>query len=281
MHETHCRISQLGVKGPIVAPWQRHTVGSVARQADVVFTSIAPYVRQIVRDYRVDAGKVELLSIGSNLPAVEIDLRQRRQIRRGLGWTADEIVAVTFGLAHSQVRALQRCRSCLIRGIESGRLHRIVCVGGHPGETRPEFDEWARTLARSDVLEVMGHQADHRVAEIVACADFAFIHHPPSQLGKSSAIAALALAGLPVLAVADDADRTTGENQLPFIEAESWDWRGVGAPRTERLRETVRRYAREHFRWETIASRALRRLEAAVERPASGTESRRCLSGAP
>lgn len=271
MHEIHCRINQLGVKGPVVGPWQRHTVRSVARQADFIFTSTAQFFRQIVRDYRVDAKKVDFLSIGSNLPEVEINAHQRRQIRRQLGWSSDEVVAVTFGFARPQTRSMERCRPCLIRGIESGKLHRIVCVGGRPGEVSPEFGKWTRTLSRSGALEVMGHQADRRVAEILACSDFAFIYHPPSQLRKSSAFAAFAFAGLPVLVSGGDADQTTDENEPPFIWAESWDWSHVRSSRTDRLREAVRQYALDHCRWEKIASRALRGLEAVVERPGVGT----------
>src|SRR5262249_52693088 len=39
MHETHCLPPQLGVKGPILSPWQRYTVGAVTRLGDLIFVS--------------------------------------------------------------------------------------------------------------------------------------------------------------------------------------------------------------------------------------------------
>src|SRR5262245_53157263 len=45
LHETHCRPHQLGRKGFWLSRWQRHTVATIARLADVVFP-IIPFFHQ-------------------------------------------------------------------------------------------------------------------------------------------------------------------------------------------------------------------------------------------
>ncbi len=104
-HETHCQPHQLGRKGRLLSPWQRYTVGTVVRQADLVFTSIPKYLRQITHDYDFPSDRIVRLPIGSSIPPVYLTQTERRQRRKRLGWGSEELVAVTFGSFGSQLRA--------------------------------------------------------------------------------------------------------------------------------------------------------------------------------
>jgi len=51
MHETHCLPSQLGWKGPVLSALQRNASRAVARQADLIFTTVPIYRKRVVDEY--------------------------------------------------------------------------------------------------------------------------------------------------------------------------------------------------------------------------------------
>ena len=63
----------------------RHTVAGVVRQADIVFTSIAKYVRQIIQEYKFPSARVVRLAIGSSLPQIRVTSERRARMARSLG----------------------------------------------------------------------------------------------------------------------------------------------------------------------------------------------------
>jgi hypothetical protein len=265
-HETHCQPHQLGLKGPLLSPWQRYTVGAVVQQADVVLTSIPKYARQMLYDYGLHATKVVRLPIGSNVPLVTLSPSQRVRIRSALGWQSNDAVAVTFGSMASQARALRNCSLCLARGIKSGRLQRVVGIGGQPGEAAPNLDFLPAILRRPGVLTFLGHQHEHRVAEMLQACDFALSSYPYALLGKSTAVAAYAAAGLPIFVSHTDKTEVADSVELPIISAESFDWNQANSGQIEHLRECGPEYAAVNLRWPVIALRALATLRVETAR---------------
>jgi hypothetical protein len=263
-HETHCEPQQLGRKGRLLSRWQCYTVGAVVRQADLVFTSTPRYTHRITQDYHIPPEKVRRLPIGSNLPTVSLTPERRARLRQELGWRPGELVAVTFGSFASQLRALRSCGTHLARGVHSGQLDRITCIGGS-GPVPPQLADWARGLARPEALTVLGYQSDQRIAEILACCDFGFSAYPPALLGKSGVFSAFAGAGLAVLVAGGSIGDQSEIEALPFIPTESWDWSQARSPEVERLRQAITEYARDNLDWPVIARRALAALQPAVQ----------------
>jgi len=260
-HETHCRPFQLGRLGFLWSPWQRYTVGEVARRADLVFSSNSTYLRTVVGEYHVTTDKARYLPLGSNLPQVDLSAEERAEVRRGLGWRQDDVVAASFGMFGSQLRALEGCGPSLARGVDSGHLDRVVCLGGDRTSVPEEFGDWARRLR---VLEVLGHQPARRIAEVLASSDFAFTDYPRNLLGKSGAVIGFVMAGLPVLS--GDARRTQAPPEAPpIIALESWDWQQARSPAIRHMRSELREYGRAHHAWPSIARRALEAFGQAAE----------------
>jgi hypothetical protein len=264
-HETHCRPQQLGRKGRLLSPWQRYTVGAVVRRADRVFTSIGRYERQIVEDYAVPAERVVRLPIGSNVPQACLSPAERERLRQALGWGAQELVAATFGSFASQLRALRQCGPQLARGLAARQLDRVVCLGGNGTAVPRELETWARLFAGGH-FEVLGYQRERTVGEILECADFAFCAYPRPLLGKSTAFAAFALAGLPVLVADSTASDASGSDEPPILPVGSWDWNQARSEELSAHRRTLREYAAAHYKWSAIAKRALAAMQTATRR---------------
>ena len=229
-HETHCQPQQLGRKGPLLSPWQHHTVAGVVRQADIVFTSIAKYVRQIIQEYKFPSAQVVHLAIGSSLPQIRVTSERHARMRQALGWTADDVVAVTFGSFGSQLRALRNCHEHLARGLRAGHLQRIVCVGGVNRTPPSELTAFGDHFGGPRRFQVLGHRPERTVAKVLECSDFAFSAYPRGLLGKSTAFSAFALAGLPVLVANAGSGEACDLDEPPFLRADSWDWSQANSP---------------------------------------------------
>ena len=104
-------------------------------------------------------------------------------------------------------------------------------------------------------LEILGHRAAEEIASILACSDFAFPATPRALLDKSTAFAAMAEAGLAVIASTDPLPPS--EDGLPILSAESWDWDRCRSEAVTQAREALRRRAQTHSSWKSIAERAL------------------------
>lgn len=264
VHETHCQPNQLGRKGLLLSPWQRFTVGAVVRQADLVFTSIPKYVRQVVQDYGFPSERVVPLPIGSNIPQVSLTPEERARCRQRLGWNSQEIVAVTFGSFGSQLRALRGCGEYLARGLASEHLQRVICIGGQ-GAPPQELSEWTDRLGGPDQFQILGYRSDREVAEILACCDFAFCAYSASLLGKSGSFAAFALAGLAVLVPDASMPETSDAEALPVFSLMAWDWNQIRSAEILRLRQAIQDHALARLSWPSIARRALAVLKTSAE----------------
>ena len=265
-HETHCQPQQLGRKGPLLSPWQRHTVAGVVRQADIVFTSIAKYVRQIIQEYKFPSARVVRLAIGSSLPQIRVTSERRAAMRQALGWTADDVVAVTFGSFGSQLRALRNCHEHLARGLRAGHLQRIVCVGGVNRTPPSELTAFGDHFGGPRRFQVLGHRPERTVAKVLECSDFAFSAYPRGLLGKSTAFSAFALAGLPVLVANAGSGEACDLDEPPFLRADSWDWSQANSPEVAALREKIQGFAEANLAWPLIARKALGALQLATKR---------------
>jgi hypothetical protein len=257
LHETHCRPGQLGIKGPLLSPWQKYTVGRIARMADVVFTSNEHWQRVALHDYHVEPHKLVLSPIGSNIPRAELTAVARTSLRRLLKWRDQEIVAVTFGSYGSQLLALQQFKALLLQGLSDNALDRVVCLGGEQPAIPSEFDSWKSFFGNPDVFQVLGPRPAPEVGQILECCDFAFNATPRRVLEKSGSFIAAANAGLGVLVHSDHSNGEANDQALPVLNAESWKWVDARSPRTTIIRRALQEHARSNYAWETIARKAL------------------------
>jgi hypothetical protein len=208
----------------------------------------------------VERQKIVLLPIGSNIPNLALSTAARIKLRRSLNWGEEETVAVTFGSYGSQLSALERFKDLLLKGLSQNALDRVICLGGGQPAIPPEFARWRVCFENSGPLQVLGSRPGHEVGAILACCDFAFTATPRNVLEKSGAFMAFAMAGLAVLAFDNSRDEAITGDHLPVLPAKLWDWGRARSAQVSELRTAIRRYAQSHYRWETIAGRALKRL---------------------
>jgi hypothetical protein len=264
LHETHCLPRQLGFKGPILSPWQRHTVAAVTRLGDLAFVSVAPYERRVIDEYGVDPSKVFRLPIGSNIPPVNLTTEERSRWRRDLGSADGDVLGVIFGAHSTQVRALRRFEELISRGIRQGALQRVVCLGGDGPVTPPELLDLVNRYAEPERFAILGPKPADEVGRILSYCDFAFSPTPRHVLEKSGAFLACAFAGLAVLVYA--APKSEPSDELPVLAAESWDWRQAASTRLAAIRATLKKRAFSHYTWRSIAERALSHMESVKPR---------------
>lgn len=260
VHETHCRSHQLGIKGPILSPWQKHTVGKLVRLGDVVFPTIPLWQKWVVKEYRVPPAKVSLLPIGSNIPDVRLTEEQKRECRKRWGWREGEVVLASFGSYGSQLQGLNQFEKILQEGVDQQLLHRIVCMGGDASVIPPELMAWKTRFPPPFHLDILGPRPAHVIGELLACSDFGITPHKRMSLEKSGAFKAYAAAGLAVLSWPDDRSDGVDNPGLPILAAESWDWRDARSPRVAQVRQSIQKHAKDHYRWESIAFQAIERM---------------------
>ncbi len=258
LHETHCRPHQLGIKGPLLSPWQRYTVGTVARLGDVVFASIARYREQAIAEYGIPAERAFLLPVGTNIPIEPATPQQRQTGRKRLGWEDGEVVAAAFGSFGTQLMALRTFEDLLTRGLGRG-LDRIICLGGDSLQPPGAFSEWRRKFARPASFEVLGYRPTKEVAEILACCDVGLCATPRSDLGKSTAFKAFGAAGLAVIVPPGPVDKD--DQELPVFSAEEWDWSSVRSPETSCRQKMLRRHVEQTCSWDRLAREAVERMQ--------------------
>jgi hypothetical protein len=260
LHETHCLPHQLGRKGRLLSPWQRYTVGAIARLGDVVFTAVPLYRKRAVEDYRVPPDKIFSLPIGSNIPPAAPTPGERARLRESLGWGAAETVAVVFGTYPSQLRALQLFGSLLRKGMEQGRLQRVVCLGGDRPDAPAELAAWQTRFPRPALFQLLGPRPACEVGRLLAGCDFALSPTQRPLLEKSGAFMAYAFAGLAVLVASPPGYGDFEADGLPVLASETWDWGHADSPSVAALRSALQKHAHTHYTWESIARRALARM---------------------
>jgi Glycosyl transferase 4-like domain len=260
-HELYCEPHQLGWKGPILSPWQRHTIGQVLRQSDVVFTSTPQYRERIFNAFGLAHDHVHLLPLGSNIPVCLQSDEQREGVRAELGWSQDERIAVVFGSAAFQERTLDRFAELVRQGFRQDALHRVVAVGGKPGGIPDTLLKAAKRLQSDGPVEVLGHQLDWRIGQILSACDFGLLAYPRHLLRKSTIYVAYAFAGLGVLSLDDVGNKLLCPDELPILEAENWDWSEASSNRVQKIRQSLRSYAEKYCTWESIVSQALSHLQ--------------------
>lgn len=264
VHETHCEPHQLGRKGFLVSPWQRHTVGNVVRSAHRVFTSTPFYQRRIIEHYGVPGDQVSLLPIGSNIPSVELTEQERDKCRDDLGISRDGNIAVTFGRWASQVSALRSFDGILRAAFKSGRIHRLVALGGDTAPRAPAFQSWLRQNWTGDELIVLGQKPPEEIARWLCACDIGLAVTERHQLCKSGSFHAMAVNGLTVL-VAGEGDPGFGLNQLNGCMSPKHF--ATHAPSNADLRNwgsELKKHAHDVFCWDRIAMNAIRVLGPSV-----------------
>ena len=257
VHETHCRAEQSGWRR-FLSAWQKRTVGNVVRQADVVFATIDLWREWVINEYEVPPDRVRVLPIGSNIPAVDLTAQRRHDARRRLRWAETEVVAVAFGSYETQWQALERFRGVLERGLEQGRLDRLVCIGGQGGQAPERVLHWGRCLRRPDVFQVLGSRSAIEIGEVLAASDVGLAATPPAVIDKSGAYRAFAAAGLPTLISTPPADGRLNNGLL--VPADACDWQQL--PWELSCRRRFQQQAEAEFGWDEIARKALSQLKA-------------------
>jgi hypothetical protein len=259
-HETHCFVSQLGWKGIVLSPLQRHIGKSIAACANAVITSCEFYRQLIDRHYRVPRERSHLLSLGSNIQVPVVTRQAHDKFRSDMGWPHGSILAVVFGSVGNQRLALRHHQQALAQAIREKLIHRIICVGGPPGPPPHDLLETVDESLRP-AITILGHQTEGRIGEILTAADVALTRYPRERLGKSGAAMAYALAGLPLLA--DEAggklnghgDTTDliRETTLIDVASEQFD---------ERSRRAYQENAAAIIGWPALATQSLEILRA-------------------
>jgi hypothetical protein len=260
LHETHCKPSQLGMKGIVLSPWQKHTVGEVARLGDVVFTTNPVWEQWALNDYGVEPARLVRLPIGSNIPQVVLTPAERAHLRGRFGWAANALIAVAFGSFWSQKQALRIFAPLLSKGFALKCLDRLVCLGGDSTDVPLDLRALADLCAPSGAYDLFGNRSAREVGEILACCDLGLCATPPSVLEKSGAFSAFAQAGLAVLTVPVPPGPASGPVQIPVFSAPTWDWQQAHSPRVQALRQELSEYANRNYSWTAIAQRALRQM---------------------
>jgi hypothetical protein len=235
-------------------------MAGVIRLGDVVFPTIEPYHHRVVHEYGVSSDRVVRLPIASNIPAVTLSSVERTQLRQGLGWNADDVVAVTFGTQPSQARAIDWFAPLLAQGVREGIVHRVICVGGDDPVASAKLADQVRQSPLAGVFQMLGPQSARRVGEVLACSDFAFLPTCRRFIEKSGAFMACAAAGLAVLVPPPTPGPGLDTGRLPILAAESWDWRLAKSAAVAQLRCELREHARQQYDWDAIAGKALDRL---------------------
>jgi len=255
-HETYCAPHQLGIKGPVLAPWQRFTVARIAQSADVVFSSNPEQWEQLANECSV-RDKTFLLPIGSNVPALTLAAAERAQMRAGFGWTPDEVVAVAFGSWGMQTRALARHFDCLKKAMERGTVHRVACVGGDSKEAPAELRRYAQAGPLADKLTIFGRREAAEVARILGCCDLGLVQPSRPVMCKSGGFVAMGMNGLPVLTV-DTGDPGYGLDSLGgCLTAERFLSGSCSQAQLAIWGDEVRRLAMKTFDWASIARMAI------------------------
>jgi hypothetical protein len=196
LHEGHCTPGQLGLKGPLLSPWQRWTVGRIVRLSDLVVATTPYWHSRCVADYRADPERVKLLPIGSSVPPLRLTAAERERVRAALSIGTAERVAVTFGKWQSQRGALECLGGPLRAAIAAGTIDRIVALGGEQPTTPSWCGEMVRHTPWSGRLQFMGPLPAKRVAEVLAAADIGLVSTPWDVWRKSSAARAMEQAQL-------------------------------------------------------------------------------------
>jgi hypothetical protein len=260
LHETHCKPSQLGLKGMILSPWQKHTVGKIARLGDLVFTTNPVWEQWALDDYDVDPARLFRLPIGSNIPQVILSPDQRVSLRERFGWKAEDFIALAFGSYGSQERALRVFGKLVSEGFELKCLDRLVCLGGNTVEPPAMLKSLASQCAVPGSYNLFGNRVAREVGEIMACCDLGLCATPLGVLEKSGAFSAFAQAGLAVIANHSPTEPAADPKQFPVFSASTWDWKQARSSRVKELRRVLSEYANENYKWTAIARRALRQM---------------------
>lgn len=257
-HQIHCRAGQLGWKGVFIAPRQRSIATRLARRADVVLTSCELYRRAIAKDCGVANEKLHQLPIGSNIPIPIVEPSERLRLRSLFGWSGDLRVAIAFGSSGTQAKALRENRQSLKMAVETGAIHRIVCVGGAPSSPPLDLADSCASAVRPIITE-LGHQPPRRIAELLLAADVAVTGNERRKFAKSGTMMAFAMAGLPVL-VADAGDSSHETNAADaFVPTISLDELAQLAA-DDHARIHRQRLAAERIGWPALADQATKIL---------------------
>jgi hypothetical protein len=254
-HEIHCAPHQLGWKGLVLSPLQKQIGKALAGSADKVFVSNELYRQTIQCDYSVPSNRVAMLPLGSNIPVPAFTTNERLAWRNELGWSKSDRVAVAFGSAGGQRKALERNRKWLLAALDAGVVSHVISIGGEPGTCRDDVlpDENQR-IAQASI--VTGHQPPERVASTLVAADVALMGYPFERFGKSGVFMAYSLAGLPIVVGEDlPASVSTFRGARLVRSSDIKQLTAVMADVDSRIAR--QRQAAEKFSWSSLARSAM------------------------
>jgi glycosyltransferase involved in cell wall biosynthesis len=258
-HQVHCRAKQLGWKGLIISPYQFSIAKRIAKCADLVITSCDLYRNLIAEKYSVPSDRLFQMPIGSNIPVPVVTFEERARLRSELGFSPQMTLAVAFGTTGSQQKAIHYNRELLEGAVQNGQIDGIVCLGGAPGSSSLQLDATCEERLRPHIT-VMGHQTADRIAEILLASDVALTAYPSEKYGKSGAMMAYAMAGLPVLISDTSKVQRRISPAAAFIRTCSLRDLTRG-PSDHAARVSQQKHAASKVGWPAIATQALQILD--------------------
>lgn len=114
----------------IMTSWQRWQLWATARQADVLYFSIEPWVNRFASWF--PDKPVRHLPVGSNIPLISVD---RASVRQQLGIAPDELVLGVFGTMHHSRLMPFIQHACDKLATEAIRT-RLLYIGPHGNQLR-------------------------------------------------------------------------------------------------------------------------------------------------
>ncbi len=276
VHETHCAPHHLGWKGLVLSPWQKFTVGTICRQAELVFTSTPSWQRIVTDVYGLHSDDVILLPIGTNIPVADLSPSERVVERSQHGHDADKIIAVAFGSWATQLRVLNLFGKCLESAVRAGKLHRVICIGGNGATPPAALASRQSSGPLAGRLEILGYRKDTEVARILSYCNLGLVQTPRHIICKSGAFHAMVANGLPVL-VDGEGDPGYGLETLQgCISPEQFEAESISPATLAKWGSELQELASAKFAWPQIAAKAIRYFD----RRQSKDQRRHSLSGA-
>jgi len=224
----------------------RRDLRRLLRVADAVFTSTASQATHLAA--LSPRCPVQMLPVGSNIRRVRETEEERET---GL--------AVLFGLQPSRLRTLGKMHRGLKALGATGRIRKIVTVGG--GGSRPGNDDEAALLTGLDLSEgfdQLGPLPEEKISELLLAGEFGISAQDDLSITKSSTFMAYASHGLNIISPYAGASRP---EPLSWLTSPDELLQGITREDLESRRERLRDWQERTAAWLQIANQIARALE--------------------
>jgi glycosyltransferase involved in cell wall biosynthesis len=152
----------------------KRLAAALYHSADRVVTVGRGYRRRVLRNYRVPAGRIEVVTNGVDLELFQFSEAQRRQVRQAQGWDHEFVVMYlgTLGMAHGLEFVLEAAERMNAQSIAERPAPLFVLVGD--GAERAKLESLARQRGLERV-QILPAQAKDQVVGLYAAADVCLV----------------------------------------------------------------------------------------------------------